>query len=243
MVVAPGAAKWTRWLPIAAILLAVAVFFLLGFDRYLNFAALKDHRQMLVARVAEHPVLSGLIFLSAYTASTALSLPIASMLTVLGGFLFGLALGTFYVVIGATLGATMLFLAARSAIGAGLRARAGPWLAKLEDGFRRDGFFYLLFLRLVPAFPFFIVNLVPALLGMRLLPYAVATLIGILPGSIIYVFAGVGLGSVFDRGEEFSFSGILTPEMTLALIGLGLLVLLPIVIRKFRPDRQPGTGK
>lgn len=225
---------WLRWLPLAGIAVAATLFFALGYESWLSFDALKEHRQALLDAVQQHPVPAAMLFVGLYALSTALSLPIATLLTLIGGFLFGAVAGTAYVVGGATLGAALLFLAARSAVGTGLRDRAGPWLGKLEDGFRRNAFSYLLFLRLIPVFPFFVVNLVPALLGMRLLPYLAATLIGILPASAIYVYAGVGLGSVFDRGETFSLSGILTPEMTAALIGLAFLALLPVLVGRLR---------
>lgn len=225
--------RW-RWLPLAVIAVAAGLVLFLGHDSWLSFDALKDHRQSLLQAVEQHPALTALSFVGLYALSTALSLPIATLLTLAGGFLFGAIVGTVLVVIGATLGAAALFLAARSALGPGLRNRAGPWLGRLEDGFQKNAFNYLLFLRLVPLFPFFVVNLVPALLGMRLLPYLAATILGILPASAIYVYAGVGLGSVFDRGEAFSLSGILTPEMTAALIGLALLSLIPVLVGRLR---------
>ena len=234
----PGQPRsFRRWLPLAGIALAAMLVLALGYENWLSFDALKEHRQALLEAVERHPIATAAVFVALYALSTALSLPIATLLTLVGGFLFGALAGTAHVVLGATLGAAMLFLAARSAMGSGLRDRAGPWLGKLQDGFRENAFSYLLFLRLIPIFPFFVVNLVPALLGMRLLPYLAATLIGILPASAIYVYAGVGLGSVLDRGENFSLSGILTPEMMAALIGLALLSLLPVLIGRLRRHR------
>jgi len=225
---------WRRLLPLAFIGAGILAFFLSGLDQYLSFSALKDHRVTLLEATQARPILSGVAFVLIYATATALSLPIASALTILSGFLFGAVLGGGYAVIGATIGASILFLAARSAIGGSLRAKAGPWLVRLQDGFQRDSFSYLLFLRLVPAFPFVIVNLVPALLGVRLTPFVAATLIGIIPGSFVYAFAGVGLGSVLDRGEAFSLTGILTPEMTLALAALGVLALIPVFLRRWK---------
>ena len=119
-----------------------------------------------------------------------------------------------------------------------MKARAGPFLAKMADGFSKDAFNYLLFLRLVPAFPFFAVNLAPALLGMRLTPYIVATAIGILPGTSVFTAFGAGLGEVFDRGGEVSLKSVLSPTLIAALVGMGLLSLLPIAIRRLREGRQ-----
>ena len=134
-----------------------------------------------------------------------------------------------------------MFVIARSAFGDTLRARAGPFLAKMADGFSKDAFNYLLFLRLVPAFPFFAVNLAPALLGMKLWPYIIATAIGILPGTSVFSAFGAGLGEVFDRGGEVSLKSVLSPTLIAALVGMGLLSLLPIAIRRFR-DRGTRAG-
>lgn len=225
---------WTRFLPLFAIAAGMVAFFALGLDRYITFDTLKDNREALLALVADNPVLSALAFMGVYAAAVALSLPGGAVMSIAGGFLFGWLLGTVYVVIGATLGATAVFLAAKTSIGDALRRKAGPWLARLESGFRSDAFNYLLFLRLVPAFPFFAVNLVPAFLGVGLRTYVAATAIGIVPGTFVFAFTGAGLGSVFDRGEAFSLSSVVTPEILIALVGLGCLALLPVAVKKLR---------
>jgi uncharacterized membrane protein YdjX (TVP38/TMEM64 family) len=132
----------------------------------------------------------------------------------------------------------LLFLVARSAIGDALRKRAGPFLTRMEEGFRRDAFNYLLFLRLVPAFPFWAVNLAPALLGMRLAPFVAATMIGIIPGTMVYTAFGAGLGQIFDAGAEVNLKDVFSPTLIAALIGLGLLALLPIAVRRLRAWAQ-----
>jgi uncharacterized membrane protein YdjX (TVP38/TMEM64 family) len=223
-----------RWLPLAVIVAGAALFFLFGGQRWLTFETLRDNREALLAFVAARPVLAPLLFLVTYAGATALSVPGGALLTIAAGFLFGCWLATSVVVVGATLGAALLFLAARSALGEFLRERAGPWLVRMEAGFRANAFSYLLVLRLVPLFPFFIVNLVPAFLGVPLRTYVMATLIGIIPGTFVFASVGAGLGSVFDAGGSFSPSGILTPQVLVALIGLALLALVPVVYQRYR---------
>lgn len=235
-----GSATAVRRLwPILAIIAAVALLVVLGPDNATIFAALRDNRQAVVGFVEAHAAVAGVVYVVVYALSTALSIPGGTMLTVIGGFLFGPLLATAYVVVGATVGATTLFVVARSAIGDRLRARAGPWLGRMEAGFRRNAFTYLLILRLVPLFPFFVVNLVPAFLGVGLGVYVVATLIGIVPGAFVYALAGAGLGQALAAGERFELSTILTPEIVAALIGLAVLAALPALYRRLRRRAGP----
>lgn len=227
-----------RWLPVLVLVAVAAAAYALGLQKYLTLDALRDNRATLSAYVAAHSVTAALAYMGLYIAVVALSLPAGVVLTLSGGLLFGAALGTVLTVIGATLGATALFVIARSAFGDTLRAKAGPFLAKMADGFAKDAFNYLLFLRLVPAFPFWAVNLAPALLGMQLVPYVVATAIGIIPGTAIFSLFGAGLGAVFERGEEVSLKSVLNPTLVAALIGMGLLSLLPILMRRWRERAQ-----
>ena len=143
-----------------------------------------------------------LAYIGLYIVAVALSLPGAAFLTVAGGFLFGLAVGASAAVVGATVGATIIFLVARTALGEPLLRRAGPRAEQLAKGFREDAFSYLLFLRLVPAFPFFLVNLVPAFAGVRLRPFLAATALGIIPAALVYAFAGTGLDSVITAQQH-----------------------------------------
>jgi len=152
-------------------------------------------------------------------------------MTIAGGFLFGAVLGTAWVVLSATLGATILFVIAKTSLGDLLRAKAGPWLRKMENGFKENALSYLLVLRLIPLFPFFVVNLVPAFLGVPLRTYVIGTLLGIVPGSFVFATVGAGLGSIFDSNEAFTATGILTPEIVTALVGLSLLSLLPVAYK------------
>jgi uncharacterized membrane protein YdjX (TVP38/TMEM64 family) len=221
-----------RALPALILIALVALAYAVRIDQYISLDVLKANRATLATLVAEHTVLAAIAYVVAYMGVVALSLPVGSIMTLAGGLLFGVALGIPLVVTGATLGATMLFVIARSAFGDVLRQRAGPFLAKMSDGFSKDAFSYLLFLRLVPAFPFWVVNLVPALLGMRLIPYIAATAIGIVPGTSVFVAFGAGLGDIFDKGGEVSLKGVFSPTLIAALVGLGLLSLLPIIIKR-----------
>ena len=197
-----------------------------------------------------HGTLAVLAYLGLYIGTVALSLPGATILTVIGGFLFGLMLGGTVAVIGATIGATVIFLVARTALGEPLLRRAGPRARLLAEGFRADAFNYLLFLRLVPAFPFFLVNLVPAFAGVRLGPFVAATALGVIPASFVYALAGTGLDSVI-MAQKKTFDGclaagradcrlafdprdVLTPELLGALVALGLLALVPVLVKRVR---------
>ncbi len=183
-----------RILPLAAIIVFVGAVYLVRGGA--SIESLVRHRAAIDEFVASHRLLAVLSYMGLYIVTVALSVPAAVFLTVTGGFLFGLVLGTSAAVISATIGATLIFLAARTALGEPLLRRAGPRANQLAQGFRDDAFSYLLFLRLVPAFPFFLVNLVPAFAGVRLGPFIAATAIGIIPGAIVFALAGVGLDSM-----------------------------------------------
>lgn len=228
------AAKIRRLWPLLLLAAGFALFMALRLDRYISFATLKEHRATLLDLVARHRWSMAAGFIALYTLCVAFSLPVSAVMTVTAGFLFGQLLGSFVVLIGATAGATAVFLAARTALGDALCKRAGPWLKKMEAGFKENAISYLLVLRLIPLFPFFAVNLVPALLGMKLRDYVLATFVGIIPGSFVFTAVGVGLGSVFDAGEEFRAGNVLTPRVSLALAGLAALALLPVVYKKLK---------
>lgn len=223
-----------RLLPAAVILLALALALLFDLQRFLGLESLRAHREFLTGLVAARPVLAGLAFMAVYAGVVAVSLPGATVLTLAGGFLFGVVWGGLLSAAGAAAGAVCVFLAARFAFADLLRARAGPWLARLEQGFRANAFSYLLFLRLVPAFPFFIVNLAPAFLGVSLATFAAATAIGILPGSFVFASVGAGLGAVLDSDGPLTPGTLLTPPVLAGLIGLAVLALLPVLVRRIR---------
>ena len=229
-----------RLLPLGILVLGIGAFFAFGLNRYLTFETLRENRALLSSFVAEHALMASLLYVAIYTAVVALSVPGGAVLTIAGGFLFGAFAGAALVVIAATLGATLLFLIAKTALGDPLRARAGPFLKKMEAGFRENALSYLLVLRLIPLFPFFVVNLVPAFLGVSLRTYVLGTFVGIIPGSFVYASVGAGLGSVFDRAEVFSPASVLTPEVVTALVGLALLALLPVAYRKLKARHGGG---
>lgn len=230
-----------RLLPLFAIAGAIVAVFAFGLEEYLSFEALRDNRDVLTAFVQQNYAVALLAFMAIYAVATALSLPGGAILTITGGFLFGTTLGTTYAVIGATIGAVVVFLAARTALGDSLRQRAGPWLRKMEDGFKENALSYLLVLRLVPLFPFFVVNLVPAFLGVPLRTYVIGTFIGIIPGAFVFASVGAGLGSVFDSAEDFSPAAALTTEVVVALVGLAVLSLVPVAYKRF--VRKPTANK
>lgn len=228
-----------RIIPLAILVAGFVAFFAFDLDRYVTFAALKAHRQALTDFVAGYRILAPLLFILVYAVSTAVSLPGGAVLTITGGFLFGSVPASIYVIIGATIGATVLFLAARTAIGEPLRERTGPALRRMEEGFRKNAFSYLLFLRLIPIFPFWLVNLVPAFLGVPVRTYVIGTAIGIIPGSFVYASVGNGLGALFDAGKTPDLGIIFQPEILIPIIGLALLSLLPVFYKKFKGKDAP----
>jgi len=231
-------ALWRRLIPVAILLLGLALFLLLDCKRFVSFEMLSRHHVTLVAWVTQNPLQAGLLYLLTYAMVVAFSLPVAVLLTPIGGYLFGVWLGATLSVIGATLGSVVLFLAARSALHDIFHRRAGAMLARLEAGFRRDSFNYLLFLRLVPIFPFWLVNIVPALLGMKLDRYTLATAIGIVPGAVVYSGVGAGFGTVIDRGEVPDLSVIFQPRILLPLLGLAALSLVPVLYAQLKGRRE-----
>ena len=238
--VTPKKPLWRRFLPLGILLVVIGLAFAFDLQRFLAFDTLREHDQALRAFVETRPVLTALGFVLAYAAAVAVSLPGAVFLTIAGGFLFGIWLGTCLVVIGATAGAIAIFLIARTSLGEGLREQAGPWLRRMQAGFNENALNYLLVLRLIPAFPFWIVNIVPAFLGVKLKDYALATFFGIMPGSFVYASIGNGLGTVIEVGDEPDLGIILQPAILTPIVGLAALALLPVVYKKVKGRRQAG---
>jgi uncharacterized membrane protein YdjX (TVP38/TMEM64 family) len=230
----PAKPLLVRVVPLFILVAGLALFFAFGLQRYVTFEALADHRALLLARVAEHPVVTPLIYIGIYLLAIAFSVPGGVLLTLSGGFLFGTVLGGLCALIGATIGATAVFIAARTALGDILRAKAGPALQRMEAGFRRDAFNYLLVLRLVPIFPFFLVNLVPAFLGVPLRTYVLATALGIIPATFVFASVGNGLGAVFDEGRTPDLGLIFSPPVLLPILGLAVLALIPVIYRRMK---------
>ena len=230
-----GPPSLRRALLLLPVAVAVIAFFALGCERYATPEALAEHREWLLAEVARLGFTAYALFVALYVLLVAVSIPGAAFLTIVGGFVFGTVIGAIGTVLGATIGATAIFLLARTAIGEGLRARAGPFVQRLEAGFRKNALSYLLFLRLVPGFPFFVVNLVPAFLGVSLRVFVLGTVLGIIPGTVIFSAVGDGLGAVFARGGKADLNEIATdPKVWLPLAGLALLSLLPVAYKRWR---------
>jgi uncharacterized membrane protein YdjX (TVP38/TMEM64 family) len=225
--------SFRRLLPLLIIVAGCIPFFALGLGDYLSFEALKANRDVIMTWTAENYPLAVLAFVGAYILVISMSLPGGVWLTVTGGFLFGTLETTSYVVVGATLGATVIFLAARYAFADYLRAKAGASVRKMEDGFRENAMSYLLFLRLVPVFPFWLVNLVPAFIGVPVRTYVVGTFFGIIPGTFVFASVGGGLAAVFDSGGEPDMGIIFTPGVLIPIVGLAVLSLIPVFYKKF----------
>lgn len=230
---------WHRCVPTAVLILGLAAFFIFDFDRFVTYEALHTRRMWLAGQIESHFLASGLVFVLIYTAAVAFSVPSSMFLTIAGGLLFGEWLGTVLSVIGATLGATALFSVAKSAIGDPLRRRAGPWLGRFETGFRQNAMSYLLVLRMILIFPFWIINLVPAFLGVSTRTYVFATFFGIIPGTFVYSLAGAGLGETLTADHAISAGEIFNGQVLGALCGLILMALSPVAYRSWKVRREP----
>ena len=229
-----------RHIPLLVILTVAAVgFFTL--EDYLTFETLRDNREALLAwRDVNYWALVA-AFIGIYIVVVAFSLPGAAVASMTGGFLFGLFTGTLFNVFAATIGASFIFLAARWGLGGFLTARleaSEGSVKKLKDGLLENEIPVLFLLRLVPIVPFFVANLVPALVGVKFRNFLITTALGIIPGGIVYTWIGVGLGGVFDRGETPDVSLLWEPFVLGPIIGLCVLATLPIVIKSFRGRRD-----
>lgn len=248
----PAISLLKRFGPLIVIAGAMAAAFAFGLNDHLSLSGLIQQREMLAGFINENFLLSVLGFGAVYALAVALSFPAASLLTIAAGFLFGWLFGGLTVVVAATIGATALFMAARTAFGQAIAEKAGPTLKKLLEGFKKDGFNYLLFLRLTPIFPFTLVNIAPALANLPLRSYVLATFFGIAPGTFAYAFVGSGLDSVIMAQEaanpgcaaagtcSIDLASLVTTEIILAFAALGTVALIPPVMKAIRARR---TGK
>lgn len=226
-----------RVLLVALFAAALGAFFYFDLARFLSLDALQAHRGELLSLVDRLGFAAWGGYVAIYAVSTVFSLPGGAVLTILGGFLFGPWIGVPLALIGATAGATGLFLAARYVFRDALRARVGPAMRRMEDGFNENALSYLLFLRLVPVFPFWLVNLVPAFLGVRLGTYVLATFAGIVPGTLVYVLVGDGLGAVLEAGGALDLGIIFEPRFLAPILGLAALALVPVLYKKLKRPR------
>lgn len=248
----PAQPAWRRFAAPAVLVLLMAVGYAFGLHRYLTLEAIAEHRASLEMFTQQNWLLALLLFMGVYVAAVTLSVPGASVLTVAGGLLFGWFVTGIAVIFSATLGATLFFLVVQTALGASLVNRTNPKLAAIREGFVRDAFNYLLFLRLVPAFPFWLVNIAAAVAGMRLRTFVAATAIGIIPATFAFAYVGEGLDSILDaqnaahaacvaaKGEsacpfDLSLSSLVTTELLIAFAALGVLALVPVALRRWRP--------
>ena len=248
--VPPLRAGLRRFVPVGVVVLAMAAIFASGLHRHVSLETLVRHHMAIDAFVAAHCVAAVAGFMAVYVVIVALSIPGASLLTMSGGILFGVAVGAAASVVASTTGATIVFLIARSACGETLARRAGPLAKKIAQGFCANAFSYLLFLRLVPAFPFFLVNLAPALVGVKLSTFVAATAIGVVPATFAFAFLGSGLDSVLaaqgvvyraclasgatDCKLQFDLGMIVTPQLLAAFAALGAIALIPVVVKRWR---------
>lgn len=228
---------WVRLLPWLAIAGVLAALWATGVTDYLSLESLRANERKLEAYRNAHPVLALLAYIGVYVLVVVFSVPGALFMTLAGGMLFGAAVGAAAAVVSATIGATVIFLVGRSTLGAALRARAGPTVGRLIDGFEKDAASYLLTLRLIPGVPFFAVNLAAGFVRVPVLTYVVITVIGIAPGSIIYASIGSTLVTVFARGETPNLAIIFEEQVLLPLLGLAALSLLPVIHRRLRARR------
>lgn len=250
-----------RWLPLA-VLIAIAVLVVaMGWHKLITFKNIGLNYEALRAFIAQNLAAALALYLGIYVVVVALSLPGALILTLTGGLLFGWLIGAAATVVAATIGATIVFLVARSSLGEVLTSKVGPWLGRLSDGFRENALSYLLFLRLVPAFPFVIVNLAAAVLAVPLRTYVLGTFLGIIPGSVAFSVAGAGLGSVI-KAQNASYracvarmpsgsdacpytidtGALVTKELLFAFLLLGVVALIPVALKKWRARHAAVKG-
>ena len=232
---------WTRYAPLLAIFV-VAVVGAFTLRDYLSFEALRDNREALIAFRDNNYVLTVLAFIAGYVLIVAFSLPGATIATLTGGFLFGTAVGTVFNVTGATIGATVIFLAARLGLGERLKARMNAsegTVRKIKDGIDNNQWSMLFLIRLVPAVPFFVANLIPAFLAVPLYRFVISTFLGIIPAAIVFTSVGAGLGVVFARGETPDLGIIFEPRILFPILGLCALSLLPVVIKAMTGKKAP----
>lgn len=221
-----------KWLPLLTLVVLMAIFWSSGLTEQINLQSLQNHKESIRNYTQMHPVSAPLIFTALYIASVTLSLPVATLLTLLGGFLFGKWIGTLIVVTSATIGATLLFLIAQSSFGQSLRAKAGPLYQKISENITDNATGYLLFMRLVPLFPFFVVNIVPALMNVPLRVYILTTFFGIMPGSFVYVNFGETLGDIEG------LSDIASGQTLFAFALLGFFALIPTLYKQYKNRRK-----
>ncbi len=220
-----------RFWPLALLTVAIAAAWLSGLTHQISWEALARNQAVLGSWVTSHPIIAPALYTLIYAGAVVLSVPESAVITVAGGLLFGTLCGGILAVLGSSAGATALFVAVRYHLADAIAAHRGRFLDTIRLGLQRDGFSYLLAIRLIPAFPFWLVNLAAALSGMRLLSYAAATVLGIMPATFIYASIGAGLGDVLSAGGTPNLTVIFSPRILGPLVGLAALSLLPVAWR------------
>ncbi|GJL85648.1 MAG: hypothetical protein DHS20C02_14230 [Micavibrio sp.] len=221
-----------RWLPLIILIGLIGLAYSNGWHQLLSLESLQEQKARFQGYTDSNPVLSAIGFLGLYAGAVSLSLPIATLLTLLGGFLFGKWLGTFLVVSGATIGACVIFTIAKSSLGNTLREKAGSLYDKIAQNMTENAAGYLLFMRLVPLFPFVLVNIVPALFNVPLRVFALTTFIGILPGTFVYVNVGETLGDIESLGD------LVSTQTLLAFGLLGVFALIPTLYKQWKEKKS-----
>ena len=232
-----------KLLPLGVLAVAVGCFYIFDLGRFLSLDAIASYREDLIGWYTNHQIFTILSFMGIYIAAVAFSLPGAVWLTLVGGFIFGAGLGTLIVVFSATIGASILFMIARYALSDYFYDKIGAAIQKMGAGFKENAFSYLMVLRLIPLFPFWLVNLVPALLGVPLKTFFVATFIGIIPGSFVYSIVGSGINELIELGEQPNLGTIFEPKILAALIGLAILSLIPVIYKKYKARTEQNKPK
>ncbi len=223
-----------RMWPIYIMAVVITVFIVNGWHELLSLETLQTQREVLTSFVSENLIVAIIAYIAIYAFATLFMVPGALWITISGGFLFGLAGGSILTVVGATLGASALFFAAKTSLGSVLQDKAGPFVKKMEAGFKEDALSYMFALRFLPIVPFPVANIAPAILGAKYSQYAITTALGIIPGVIAYTWIGAGLGATFDAGETPDFAGV-AKNLLPALIALGIVSLIPVAWKKFGP--------
>lgn len=232
-------AFFKQWFWLLILVTALLILLYVGLDKYLTFDFLRVHRVLLLSFSSQHIILTSVAFILLYIVLVAISFPGASYLTILGGFLFGTYLATVYVVISATIGSIGVFLAVRRAVNPLVSDQATGVINKMRQGFQENESRYLFFLRILPVFPFWAVNVAAAVFNVHLMTFIVVTFIGIAPGTFIYASLGSGLGHILDENKAPNMMLLFEPHVLLPLVALALLSLLPVFYRKIRQKRLP----
>jgi len=221
-----------KFIPVAIMLIIIAIIWITGIGDYISKDNLLENKILVQTYIQDNYLISVILFITLYAFTVALSLPFASLLTLTGGFLFGFITGTIAVVIAATIGATIIFWIAKSSFGESLRNRAGKLYSKIEGEMNDNAVSYLFFLRLVPIFPFFLVNIVPALFNIKTRIFIITTFFGILPGTAVYVNVGRSLDTIENPSD------LISSDIIVAIAALGVFAIIPTLYKKYKNKKD-----